>query len=540
MRWKTGSAIFFTLLLTTVIMMASGGSDGETDDALIRSVIEVEASIHDHYAVTDVWMTFNNPGTEGGDLTFLYTIPLDSLLSNITLEQDGMVYFADVVRTQEASQRYDNATRENKTATKIESTADPHIFRVSLNVKPSGQVRITLRHESVILRTLGEYTYSFDLGAIPGYTDFEECRGNVSIRSVSNITNLMTEASTLDMTEAWSGKGSVDLSFQTGDPSSGEKVNVVFKEERRPGAGMLSTFQEGSDGYFMHLFTPELEEMGTHLPKDIVFVLDQSGSMSGTKIAQLKDAFGSIVQQLYEGDSFDMVIFSSVTTKYKQEMQPVTHDSKDSAEAYIDAIQAGGSTTINQALLDALDLLDENEGAIPIVVFLTDGLPTEGTTNTDTIRDNVKVANDGLGASVYTLGFGEDVDFEFLKALALENEGTATKIPASAQASSLLTGFYDTISIPLLMDIRFSYGSATFDVLPDRTPQDLGPQDDLGHDGPDHSRGRDRRAEGERHFPGPGVLVRDKVHIVHPRGRGKGTGPPGGSSGTGGSPGPIL
>ena len=214
--------------------------------------------------------------------------------------------------------------------------------------------------------------------------------------------------------------------------------------------------------YFVQYFSPS----GLNpLAKNVVFVIDVSGSMSGTKIAQTRQAMNAILGQLRAGDSFHIVLFNDRISQWKSDATLVTAGNIQAAKAFVDdRVSAGGGTNINDALLMALKLLKntaDKPGSkiaanVPIVLFLTDGQPTSGVTDTSTIRANVLIAN-GIKASVFALGFGFNLDFDFLRALSAENGGTGRRIYPDKDATSQLEGFFDEISTPLLLRIRFEY-----------------------------------------------------------------------------------
>lgn len=224
------------------------------------------------------------------------------------------------------------------------------------------------------------------------------------------------------------------------------------------GAGVIQVL--GS--YFVHYFVPTGLKP---LPKNVVFVIDVSGSMSGGKIKQTRDAMHAILGQLRAGDSFNIVLFNAHVTRWRSDASLVTNDSIQTAKTYVDnSVRAGGGTNINDALLQALKLLKNsaNEpdsaiaGSVPLVLFLTDGQPTAGETNPSKIRANILIAN-GIKASIFALGFGFSLDFEFLRALSVENGGIARRIYPDKDAAGQLEGFFDEISTPLLLRIRFEY-----------------------------------------------------------------------------------
>ena len=214
--------------------------------------------------------------------------------------------------------------------------------------------------------------------------------------------------------------------------------------------------------YFVQYFSPS----GLNpLAKNVVFVIDVSGSMWGTKIAQTRQAMNAILGQLRAGDSFHIVLFNDRISQWKSDATLVTAGNIQAAKTFVDVrVSAEGGTNINDALLTALKLLkntaDKPGSAIaanvPIVLFLTDGQPTSGVTDKSKIRANVLIAN-GIKASIFALGFGFDLDFDFLRALSAENGGTGRRIYPDKDATSQLEGFFDEISTPLLLRIRFEY-----------------------------------------------------------------------------------
>ena len=221
--------------------------------------------------------------------------------------------------------------------------------------------------------------------------------------------------------------------------------------------------------YFVQYFSPS----GLNpLPKSVVFVIDVSGSMSGTKISQTRQAMHAILNQLRAGDLFNIVLFSGAVSQWKADAVMATNGNIQDAKTFVnDRVHAGGSTNINDALLAALKLLKNTAeqqgsaiaGKVPMVLFLTDGQPTDGETSPSRIRANILRAN-VIEASIFALGFGFNLDFDFLKALSAENGGTARRIYPDKDASGQLEGLFDEISTPLLLKIRFEYPKDVVDV----------------------------------------------------------------------------
>ena len=201
------------------------------------------------------------------------------------------------------------------------------------------------------------------------------------------------------------------------------------------------------------------------LAKNVVFVIDVSGSMSGQKIEQTRQAMFTILSQLRASDSFNIVLFNGGRELWRSSASFATSENIKEGKMFVDEhVKAGGSTNINSALLLALEHLTNTAnqqnsliaGNFPMVLFLTDGDPTAGVTNTKTIRNNVYNANK-IKASIFALGFGFRMNFDFLTALSIENGGNSRRIYPDKDATSQLEGFFDEISTPLLLRVRFEY-----------------------------------------------------------------------------------
>ena len=442
--------------------------DGSEQEVVYES-LSLEVDIRDHYAISQYYTTYYNPTNQTKEISFTFRRPVDSMFSNLSLEIGERTYYARIEGKEIADEEYEKAKEENKTTTKVESTADPNRFSLSLNIGPGNRTTLGLRFEQIIERVMDQYSWEFDMNSMGYYAYFKDVSANVEITSSHQIIDMDTSGSTMSLIQNWQNNRSVQLSWGTSNPEIQDSVKVVWEESSPPTNGTLITYIEGDGGFFIHTFSPLIDDLGGYMAKDIIFVLDRSGSMSGNKIVQVKDAFDEIVHQIHSEDRFNVIYFNSVIEKYKETIQSADEENLDSASSYINSVEANGGTNINDALLSGLGMLTENPEAVPLIVFLTDGNPTSGQCQTDIIRENILAANE-QDASIYSLGFGGDLDFDFIEALSLENSGFAISIPVDGNAGELMTGFYDTISVPLLKNIRFNYTAGSFDVLPTRLP----------------------------------------------------------------------
>jgi predicted transcriptional regulator/uncharacterized protein YegL len=443
--------------------------DPEGAQSLDYNSMDIKTVIRDHYAITEFTASIRNPGTTDQEEVFRLQVPESAMLTNLSLELNGIFHYASIATKEDAQKQYDYAKENDTTASQITSS-DEGEFLFHTNIAPGEVVNFSIRYEQMVIKKLGFYRFDLDLDSIGGYSLFDEVNASVSLHTSGRIETLNTGNSTVALDRTWDGNKSVRMDHFSMDPENGDSISISFCESDPPIEGNLRVHIDGEKGYFMHVFSPEIDDVGSFLPKDIIFILDKSGSMEGEKISQMKDAFNEVVDQLHSEDRFDLITFSSDVEEWKGEIVDATTGNKESAKTFISRISAGGSTNIIDSLITGLDQMEHDQDRVPVIVFLTDGQPTSGPIqDPEGIRVEVLDKNE-MDTTIYSLGFGDDLDFDFIKALSLENNGFAVAIPEGGDASSFMTGFYDTISTPLVKDLVFEYSGMAYDIIPRKIP----------------------------------------------------------------------
>lgn len=450
-----------TILAMVIVSFSplASAADGDMEIPLLRAEVDIDNS----YAITEITVTFKNPTSTPKEEVFSFSIPEDAFVSNFSLTLKGKTYYADIMKADKAKDDYERAKDQGSNAGLLE-TFGKATFSYAVNVAAKDEVTVTLRYEDFIERCLDGFKYELGLssytertiGALEVFVDMDYDRTitDVKAESYGNATEITME----------NADHSARLVYTDADLKPTEDYIVTWDVEGLPVNGRMLFHEEAmadGGGYFLHVFNPGVVELGGYLPKDIVFVLDRSGSMGGDKIAYLKEAFSGVVKQLRSDDKFEVVTFSSDVTPVYNKMVRATDVNRNDASKKIGQIDAGGGTNIHDALLKALDILKSSEERVPVIVFLTDGLIS----NNDQVRKDV-MANNKMGASIYVLAMGSNVQWEFLRALALENNGFARRVQSSAEAKSQINDFYNTISLPLLRNTDFSYTEGTYAIYP--------------------------------------------------------------------------
>jgi MYXO-CTERM domain-containing protein len=226
-------------------------------------------------------------------------------------------------------------------------------------------------------------------------------------------------------------------------------------------------------GYFLALVTPDpTPAISNVLPRDLVFVLDTSGSMSGVKITQAKEALRGVLQGLRPADSFALITFSDAVRSFESAaMVAANADNVAAAVSTIDGLQAAGGTNIYDALNTALGALPRGTGHPRYVVFLTDGQPTVGTTGIDAIATMAHANNVEVGARLFSFGIGNDVNTVLLDRLARDSAGDVIYIRPDQSVAVAVQAFFQQIADPVLSDPTVDLGAfAAADLFPDVMP----------------------------------------------------------------------
>ncbi|XP_073496150.1 inter-alpha-trypsin inhibitor heavy chain H6 [Phyllobates terribilis] len=447
---------------------------------LTISSLCIQSTIVSRYAFTKVQTLMANPHAESKEAIFDLELPSSAFISNFTLTVNGKTHIAEVKEKHQAKKMYDEARRQGKTTAHV-GTRDRETekFRVSMNVEAGGEITFTLTYEELLRRQLGKYEHSVSVKpgqivqnltvqvTISERTGIDYVRV-LPLRSSRLLTNAVRgETTTPPSTEIEKSPHCARITFQptpeeqAAQSNSGIAADFVIQYDvtLKDLAGDVQIY----NGYFVHYFAPR------GLPaiqKNVIFVIDVSGSMFGTKMKQTKSAMHVILSDLHRDDSFNIITFSDVVKVWKPNTSiQATHQNIKSAKEYVNKIEADGWTDINAAIMAAASIFNQTspklerggrKQKIPLIIFLTDGEATSGVTASTRILQNAQKALRGT-TSLFCLAFGEDADYSLMRRLSLENRGIARRIYEYSDATLQLKGFYDEIASPLLFDIELAY-----------------------------------------------------------------------------------
>ncbi|CAH1265360.1 ITIH3 [Branchiostoma lanceolatum] len=451
--------------------------------------LDIKSTVTSRYAKTVVTSRLANKANEAREAVFDVSLPKTAFISNFSMTIDNVTYFGEVKEKEKAEKEYKKAVSKGQSAGKVSAAPKrENKFKVSVNVAAQSKVTFNLTYEELLQRRLGSYELVL---SIRPQQVVRHLKIDVRIIETRDIVLLDVPNIRRSITDNTYGSGELE-GAEIARPSP-NRAHIQYRptdieQMRMSPNGISGDFLVRYDvkrdlsvgdiqivnGYFVHYFAPSGLPI---VPKNIVFIIDKSGSMSGTKMRQTKQAMNTILKDLRDHDRFNVMPFSYSSTMWRpDEMVLATRENIESARTYVRrSISPGGGTNINQAIIDAADLLrrvtddqPNSPRSASLIIFLTDGLPSVGETKPRNIMVNVKNAIREQ-VSLFCLGFGNDVDFSFLEKMSLENRGLARRIYEDSDAALQLKGFYDEVATPLLFDVQMRY--------PDNLVTDLTPVD---------------------------------------------------------------
>ena len=430
----------------------------------------VSVEIIDQVAITHVDQVFRNDNDWVVEGTYVFPLPLDAAVTEFTLWIDGEPVEGEVLTKEEARRIYEDIVRTMRDPALLEYIDRGAVRASVFPINPGDTRRIELEYSQVLLADAGLIRYSYPLNTEKFSTQpLEEVSISMEVDSNAPVRAIYSPSHEVDINREDDyyftvGYEKTDVlpnqDFELFYTVATEDIGLNLMTYRDPGS-------ENGDGYFLLLAAPSVEvDPDEVIAKDVMVVLDQSGSMEGEKFYQAQEALRYILDHLNDDDRFNIIAFSTGTRAYANRLRPAEEASE--AKRWVDRLSAQGSTDINRALLEALDQADNERPTI--LIFLTDGLPTAGEQDRDDILENVRDVS-GENIRLFAFGVGYDVDTFLLDTLALENHGVAMYVTPGQAIDEAVSSFYEKVSTPVLANLELDFDDIrVYDLHPEPLP----------------------------------------------------------------------
>jgi Ca-activated chloride channel family protein len=416
------------------------------------SQLEINGKLHGVLAEVQVAQTFENTGSGQIEASFVFPLPYDGAIDELTLLVDGKEYSAKLLDARRARERYEAIVRTSRDPALLEWVGNG-MFQTSVFPIPSGAKRtVTLRYTQLLRSSNGLTDFLFPLSTAKFTSKpLDKLKVRLSIESDAEIKTVYSPTHAVNV-ERPDGKHAV-VSVEQHDAIPAEDFRLFTSAEAGDVAASVVSFRpEGEDGYFLLLASPQIAPPDEkRQAKTVVFVVDRSGSMSGEKMEQARDAVKFVLNNLREGDTFNIVAYDSEVETFRPELEKFTEESRQQALGFVNGLFAGGTTNIDGALSRALGMLADADRP-SFIIFLTDGLPTFGETNEAKIVDHAAGANK-VRARIFPFGVGYDLNSRLLDKLARAGHGRTEFVRPSENIEAAVSALYNRIGAPAMVDV---------------------------------------------------------------------------------------
>lgn len=454
--------------------------------ARVRSDVRVElVSGVLRYEVSE---TFVNSGGALGEADYIFPLPRNAAFRDLRLMINGELVSGETMAADRARAIYEEIVRSQRDPALVE-WFDHGLLRARIfPIAPGERKQVVVRFDVVAERQGDALRIDYFRGSDPRPPQWRPMPMPEPVRRHDDSESRTRAVSTFRLRYAASAalgrayspthslRESRDGSWRMFETSGGGPAVTVLVPRSggsRPAVTILTHATRPEDRYVMISLSPG-EARSIAAPRDVAFVVDVSGSMQGEKMRQAVRAGEALLRTLRPTDFFRIIAFSTEAESFRSSAVPANAENVAAAVRFLRQLRAEGSTNIEAALEAALD--DDDRG-IPIVLFLTDGLPTVGERRQSRLAE---MAADRRGrARIFTFGLGADVNVALMEELAIEGRGTAQFVRPSESVERVVSLVAQRLGTPVITDLRLEASGVRLRQVYPRLPADVFAGQDL-------------------------------------------------------------
>ncbi len=432
----------------------------------------INIAVNNQVVNTKINQTFTNPNDSRVNGLYIFPVTDDVERSNFILSIDGSPVTGELLSNEESRMYYESIVQEGYIG--FAEHFGTRAFLADVSIPADSEVHTQFEYSNIVRSEDDLAKYMCPLSIAKSDSGrIAKLRIEMEIESDSELRTIYSPSHEITINRQDDNHARIRYKGEDIDPDDNFECYYSVADDNFGMTLFTHRANKDEDGYFMLLVSPKYKVEKTDIiEKDFIFVLDRSGSMARKKIEQAKEALRYCVQNLNEGDRFNLILFNTSITSLTDRLNrqeglsaASTHkligveDGREEALASIDSIEAGGGTNINDALRKALDETpDPNRPRI--IVFLTDGCPTAGERNEVRILENVKRAN-ASRSRIFVFGVGYEVNFRLLDKMAADNGGTCNYVEPREDIEIAVSSLFKKMNEPVLTDVTLEFGQIT-------------------------------------------------------------------------------
>ena len=425
----------------------------------------VTVTIDSQIARTKIDQVFVNDSDSVLEGTYIFPLPEDAAISDFAMYVDGVRLEGKVLDREQAREIYEGIVRRQRDPALLEYIGRGAFQARIFPIAPHSEKRVDISYAQILKAENGLVKYVYPLSTEKfSPQPLGSVSVNIDLKSPAALKAIYSPTHNVSVSRESDFHARIGYEDTNVKPDR-DFVLYYSVSEDTIGATLLTYTPDSiTDGFFLLLVNPKVQvEQQQVVAKDVILVLDTSGSMQGEKIIQARNAAKFVLNQLQPNDRFSVITFATGIISYAPgKLSPASE--RGDAIRFVENISASGSTNINRSLLEAMAIADKTRPTT--VIFLTDGLPTVDETNTERIIENVK-QNTSSNVRLFTFGVGDDVNTLLLDSLAERHRGASAYVRPGENIEETVSGFYAKVSTPVLSDLQIDFGGiATYDAYP--------------------------------------------------------------------------
>jgi Ca-activated chloride channel family protein len=422
----------------------------------------VTVSVEGQVATTEVDQTFFNPNDRQLEGTYLFPVPKGAKIDSFAMDIDGKLTEAELLDATKARKIYEDIVRSMKDPALLEY-AGQDLFKVRIfPLEPRKEKRVKLSYTQLLTADGGLVEYRYPLNTEKfSAKPLESVSVTVRLAADAPLTTIHSPSHEVEVKRDGDRKAVIGFEAKDLRPDTDFLLAWGVEPTDEIGLGLLCHREAGDDeGTFALFAAPSPAALAAApQPKDIVFVLDTSGSMAeGDKLGQARRALEFCLRNLDDRDRFGVVRFATEAEALADRLLPADDASREKAVAFVKGFKPIGGTAIADALTRGLTLAtaDHEPDRPCFVVFLTDGLPTVGTTDVGKLVDVVTETAGKRPVRVFCFGVGTDVNTHLLDRIVETTRAASQYVLPGEDLELKLANFYGKIASPVLANLELT------------------------------------------------------------------------------------
>ena len=459
---------------------------------------DVNINIKGMVSHTSVDQMFVNDSTEPIEAIYVFPLPPNSAINNMVMIVEDRIIQGKIKEKQEAKKQYEKAKKRGQRASLTEQQR-PNIFTNKVaNVMPNDTIIVRLEYVNELKYGNGNFDLRFPMVVGPRFIDGTRVTGysgtgwakdtdivpdasqitphvvpdgmrsgniidlSINIDAGIPIENVESSSHRIKISKENKNQYIVNLKNDKNIPNKDFSLSYKIKKGHEPKAALF-TDTNHDENYFMLLAVPPLTSNDKiDIPKEVIFVVDVSGSMQGTSIKQAKNSLHYSIERLNNDDSFNIIAYSDHFFSMKKFPIEMNESNIDSAKEFINSLHAGGGTRAMGPLKEAM-LMNTDTNKLKMIIFITDGdLGYE--------KDVFNLVNKYISNSrLFCVGIGSAPNGHLLEKVSEKGRGTYTYINNINHVNEKIKNLFDKIEMPVLTDVKLEI-DGDYELFPNPLP----------------------------------------------------------------------